>query len=689
VPQSHVNGGGGGQSQADRERDRAPSVHWSRQLEYANISRQSTTPHHHARAVHLQQRGHTSAAVTITDPRASAAATGTRSLTATVSQHRKTDSGTGLPSSVGAGIVRPATAESGDAGLRTTAGAHRQRVESNEVIVDETTTVGLAGATSDDEGPDPDDQLWSTLDMGGMHLKVLGRELFRYTFLTALYVPHNQLTTLPAAVCQLTSLIRLDASGNKLSSVPPELGALTQLRDLFLFDNHLTSLPPELGTLHQLDVIGVAGNPLPETILSLVEKEGTAGLIAYLRDSCPVPLPPPDREWISVDASTSDFPSQAIAAATARGLGMDDASTDDDLLDADVLARAKDGPPAESFTVLTYNILCEKYATSHMYGYTPSWALAWSYRKEIILQEIIGYGADVICLQEVDVESYEEYFGPQLAEHEYEGVFYPKSRARTMSSDERRHVDGCATFYKRTVFGMVESELIEFNQVAMRRADFRKTQDMFNRVMTKDQISVVTLFEHRQSGMRLIVANAHVYWDPEFKDVKLVQVAMLMDELERVAVRFRKLPPKRDLGPGYDAAPVYLDSSKIPTIVCGDFNSEPGSGVYDFLTLGSIGRDHDDFMSHVYGNYTTEGLTHRLKLRSAYSAIGELPFTNYTPGFKGVIDYIWYSANALNVTNLLGPVDEDYINKQVVGFPNAHFPSDHLPILAAFRVAKK
>ena len=83
-------------------------------------------------------------------------------------------------------------------------------------------------------------------------------------------------------------------------------------------------------------------------------------------------------------------------------------------------------------------------------------------------------------------------------------------------------------------------------------------------------------------------------------------------------------------------------------------------------------------MSHVYGNYTTEGLTHRLKLRSAYSAIGELPFTNYTPGFKGVIDYIWYSANALNVTNLLGPVDEDYINKQVVGFPNAHFPSDHL-----------
>lgn len=92
-------------------------------------------------------------------------------------------------------------------------------------------------------------------------------------------------------------------------------------------------------------------------------------------------------------------------------------------------------------------------------------------------------------------------------------------------------------------------------------------------------------------------------------------------------------------------------------------------------------------MSHVYGRYTTEGIAHRLKLRSSYDAVNELPFTNYTPGYKGVIDYIWYTANSLSVTNLLGPVDAEYL-KSVVGFPNAHYPSDHIPIQAEFRALR-
>lgn len=46
-----------------------------------------------------------------------------------------------------------------------------------------------------------------------------------------------------------------------------------------------------------------------------------------------------------------------------------------------------------------YNILADPYATAQMYGYTPSWALTWEYRKELILQEILAYSADIICLQ--------------------------------------------------------------------------------------------------------------------------------------------------------------------------------------------------------------------------------------------------------------------------------------------------
>lgn len=51
------------------------------------------------------------------------------------------------------------------------------------------------------------------------------------------------------------------------------------------------------------------------------------------------------------------------------------------------------------FTVMCYNVLCDKYATRQMYGYCPSWALEWDYRKKGILDEIRHYSADLISLQ--------------------------------------------------------------------------------------------------------------------------------------------------------------------------------------------------------------------------------------------------------------------------------------------------
>lgn len=53
----------------------------------------------------------------------------------------------------------------------------------------------------------------------------------------------------------------------------------------------------------------------------------------------------------------------------------------------------------DTFTLLCYNILCEKYATTQLYGYTPVWALEWDYRKELIMSEVLSYNADIVCLQ--------------------------------------------------------------------------------------------------------------------------------------------------------------------------------------------------------------------------------------------------------------------------------------------------
>ena len=50
--------------------------------------------------------------------------------------------------------------------------------------------------------------------------------------------------------------------------------------------------------------------------------------------------------------------------------------------------------------------------------------------------------------QEVETEQYYSFFLVELKERGYNGFFSPKSRARTMSEQERKHVDGCAIFFK-------------------------------------------------------------------------------------------------------------------------------------------------------------------------------------------------------------------------------------------------
>lgn len=182
--------------------------------------------------------------------------------------------------------------------------------------------------------------------------------------------------------------------------------------------------------------------------------------------------------------------------------------------------------------------------------------------------------------------------------------------------------------------------------------------------MTRDQIAVITRLEHKETRQEVIVANVHIHWDPSFRDVKLIQTIILVEELEKLSM----LHPKASV------------------ILCGDLNSLPGSGVCSFLETGSVPADHPDFMTHTYEPYTSDGARHGLSLRNAYSFIPEpMLFSNYTPNFLGLIDYIWFRPGSLSVSGCLGTVSADYI-KQIVGLPSQHLPSDHVSLLVEFKV---
>lgn len=353
----------------------------------------------------------------------------------------------------------------------------------------------------------------------------------------------------------------------------------------------------------------------------------------------------------------------------------------------------------DTFKAITYNILCERYASKAKYGYVPDEVLSWKYRRQLVLDELNTLKADVICLQELDKHSYDEFFRHQLSLDGYKGYYAQKSRAETIG-DNARFVDGCGIFWKDKKYVLLDTQHLVLGRKAVERPGAKASADMLNRVWQRDDIATVALLENRVTGSRLIVANSHIYWDPAFKDVKLIQAAVLLEELNKLADKYTKHPPAlnkrlfRFSGEDDDEEPIepgpsleYTSGSQIPMIVCGDFNSGPGSPVYELFTKRQLDPNHQDFHGRDYGTLSTGGMSHSFTLKSTNALVSNHFITNYTPDFSDELDHIFYSSNSLRPIGALGEIDPQYM-KRVPGFPNVHFPSDHLALMAEFRVEK-
>ncbi|XP_002730926.1 CCR4-NOT transcription complex subunit 6-like [Saccoglossus kowalevskii] len=503
---------------------------------------------------------------------------------------------------------------------------------------------------------------WPELEINGI-VKNLSPELWTLHHLTSLYLNGNNLSRIPPDISRLRNLMFLDLSSNKLRTLPAELGDMVNLRELLLNNNCLRVLPYELGRLFQLQTLGLKGNQLSSELMGLYsEPNGTSKLLLYMLDNLADPQSqPPQRQWI-----------QFAAPDRTR--------------------------PTAIFSVMCYNVLCDKYATRQIYGYCPSWALDWDYRRKGIMQEILQYGADIISLQEVETEQYYNFFLPELKQLGYDGVFTAKSRAKTMTEHERRFVDGCAIFFKVNKFSLVKEHIVEFNQVAMANAE--GSEVMLNRVMTKDNIGIAAMLETKDgifensgphcelpSARQLIlVANVHIHWDPEYSDVKLIQTMMFMSELKTFI---------EESSHSFRPGAMTPDSNSIPLVFCGDLNSLPDSGVIEFLSQGAVDVNHADFKDIKYHSCLTNfssndhpsEFCHSFKLRRAYEG-NIMSFTNYTYDFKGVIDYIFYSHQFMHPLGVLGPIDPRWFEEtKLLGCPHIHVMSDHLALLTEFEMS--
>ena len=126
---------------------------------------------------------------------------------------------------------------------------------------------------------------------------------------------------------------------------------------------------------------------------------------------------------------------------------------------------------------------------------------------------------------------------PELAKIGYAGLFFPKTRSKTMNEEDKMFVDGCALFYRHGKFILVKDYVIEFNKSLSQYSN--NCEPIFNRVMIKDNIGLAALLKLNPLYMKqysindsilsnssgfVLVTNAHIHWDPEFSDVKFIQV---------------------------------------------------------------------------------------------------------------------------------------------------------------------
>jgi CCR4-NOT transcription complex subunit 6 len=291
---------------------------------------------------------------------------------------------------------------------------------------------------------------------------------------------------------------------------------------------------------------------------------------------------------------------------------------------------------------------------------------------------------EVLCLQEIQADHYETHVYAALSEAGYEGVYKQKTR---QSMGMVGKVDGCALFWRRSRFHLVESYSIEFNEVAQRQAtqvlglNLRSDEgSAFLNRLSKDNIAQLVVLEFvnpptarpNRESFQLCVANTHLYSNKDFPDVKLWQAWQLLQELESF---------------------VMSRNTSLPLILCGDFNSTPDTAVYDLLSRQSVHPGHPDLNIQIGDDAPNVlpdamNISHSFQLGSAYqSVLGEEPWTtNYTLNFKGVLDYIWYSASNLRPLSAAPVPDESQLTKYGEALPSTEYSSDHVMLISDFQV---
>ncbi|CAN9514546.1 unnamed protein product [Ophioblennius macclurei] len=268
----------------------------------------------------------------------------------------------------------------------------------------------------------------------------------------------------------------------------------------------------------------------------------------------------------------------------------------------------------------------------------PLDALNWHERKYLILEEILTYRPDVLCLQEVD--HYYDTLQPIMSGLGYHGSFLAKPWSPCLDVEQNNGPDGCALFYRRSRFSLQATAHLRLSAM----------------MLPTNQVAIVQTLSCRVTGRHLCVAVTHLKARCGWERLRSAQGADLLQRLWSIT------------GPGRGQHYQEEQPGLLPLVVCGDFNAEPSEDVYRRFSSSPLGLDS------AYKLLSSDGQTEPAYTTWKIRPSGES---------RGTLDYIWYSREALSVDGLLDIPTEEQIGPDRL--PSYHYPSDHLSLLCDLR----
>uniref|UniRef100_A0A914UHP5 Endonuclease/exonuclease/phosphatase domain-containing protein n=1 Tax=Plectus sambesii TaxID=2011161 RepID=A0A914UHP5_9BILA len=327
--------------------------------------------------------------------------------------------------------------------------------------------------------------------------------------------------------------------------------------------------------------------------------------------------------------------------------------------------------------IMSYNILASLYPDLKLpqdqlfFPYCEKAFQAAEYRYSLLLREIPGYKADLICLQEVDHRFSMRYLTPLLNSIGYEALYRMKGGVVT---------EGSTIAFNRKRFELLSTHdrlLTDLLNECPENEDLRRvvkqTEQCTELVANRPaciQLLALKPLEQLDRERILLVGNTHLHFNPIQEHVKLIQTALCARHLLAVHSQLRQQHPTAD----------------VSIVFAGDLNSVPSSAVYQLLSTGHSPSDHKDWRWGAADGQPFFGIDLQAE-KGLHNSTGCPPYTNYTAfqlngqkgGFQGCLSYIWTS-DQLQAEKVI-PLPDHSLVVKYQAIPSPICPSDHLPII--------